>query len=223
MNLISLLATMDDQGHWRFGIGDPTLIGWLTVAAYASATLGCLAVWRADRKASREGRLASPKFWMILTLLLLFLGINKQLDLQTLLNDFGRRTAKAQGWYAQRRIYQVIFIAAVTIAGAIAIGVFSWMGRRQWRRNLLTLIGIVFLYVFVLIRASSIHHVDVMLQWTWMGWKWNWILELGGIAVVALGALLALSRRSAITKNHKQRSTDRPDDAMGPRRYTYGK
>ena len=36
---------------------------------------------------------------MVLTILLLLLGINKQLDLQTLLKDVGRRMAKANGWY----------------------------------------------------------------------------------------------------------------------------
>ena len=167
MDLASILAATDNRGDWHFGIGDPTPIGWFTVVAYALATLACGGVWAADRRSIRQGRLASPLFWMVLTLLLLFLGINKQLDLQTLLNDVGRRLAKSQGWYARRRIYQVIFIAIVTAAGLVILGVFSWLGRKEWRRNFVALLGTVFLYVFVLIRASSIHHVDLWLRWTW--------------------------------------------------------
>ncbi|MGZ3385949.1 MAG: hypothetical protein ACXWNF_13305, partial [Isosphaeraceae bacterium] len=78
------------------------------------------------------------------------------------------------------------------------------------------LLGTVFLYVFVLIRASSIHHVDVMLRWRFLGWTWNWILELGGIVVVGLGALLA-----CIDDRRKLRDPQTSHDSQGPRRYTF--
>jgi hypothetical protein len=166
-------------------------MGWFIAFAYLLATAGCAIVWTADRRTSRRGRAASPLFWTVLTFALLFLGINKQLDLQTLLNDVGRRMARSEGWYDQRRGYQVLFIAAVSVAGLIALGGLSWLARKQWKRNFLALLGTVFLYVFVLIRASSFHHVDMMLHWRFLGWTWNWVLELGGIVVVGLGALLA--------------------------------
>ena len=98
-----ILAATDVRGDWHFGIGDPTPIGWFTVFAYLAATLACGRVWLADRRAVRRGSPGSPIFWMVLTVLLLLLGINKQLDLQTLLNDVGRRMAKAEGWYDVRR------------------------------------------------------------------------------------------------------------------------
>ena len=134
---------------------------------------------------------------MVLTILLLLLGINKQLDLQTLLNDVGRRIAKADGWYSMRRFYQVIFIATVTSLGLLSLGVFSWLARQEWKRNFVALLGIVFLYVFVLTRATFIHHVDIWLQWRVLGLKWNWILEVGGIGVTLVGALIALRPRDA--------------------------
>lgn len=147
----------------------------------------------------------------MLTLALLFLGINKQLDLQTLLNDVGRRVARSQGWYDRRRIYQTAFIATVATAGLGVLAAFSWLARRHWKRNFLALLGTVFLSVFVLTRASSIHHVDVMLRWRFLGWTWNWILELGGIAIVATGALLA-----ARSPGHQ--ATRSPDRMWFPRR-----
>ena len=199
LNFSSLLAATDASGDWHFGIGDPTPIGWFTTFAYFAATIACGLVWVTDRQAVRTRGRGSPGFWMVLTVLLLLLGINKQLDLQTLLNDVGRRTAKAQGWYGVRRFYQVIFVASVTVLGLLALGVFSWLARKEWKRNFLALLGTVFLYVFVLTRASSIHHVDIWLQWRILGLKWNWILELGGIAVTFLGALIALGRRGRFT------------------------
>ena len=194
-DLCLLAAT--ENGNWRLGIGDPTPVGWITAVAYLAASLACAMVWAADRRARRHGRPGSPAFWMTVAVLLLFLGINKQLDLQTLLNDYGRRKAKADGWYGNRRFYQTIFITAVAAAGMFAIGVFSWLARSQWKRNLIALIGTVFLFVFVLIRASSIHHVDVFLQWKIAGAKWNWVLELGGITMVLVGVAVTWSGRGA--------------------------
>jgi len=191
VNLPWLLAATDTRGDWHFGIGDPTPMGWFIAFAYMVATVACAIVWAAECNAGRRGRTASPLFWSVLTVSLLFLGINKQLDLQTLLNDVGRRMARSEGWYDRRKGYQLLFIAAVSIAGLIAVGGFSWLARKQWKRNFVALLGTVFLYIFVLIRASSFHHVDMMLHWQFLGWTWNWVLELGGIVVVGLGALLA--------------------------------
>ena len=76
----------------------------------------------------------------------------------------------------------------------------------------------MFLYVFVLVRASSIHHVDIALRWEFLGLRWNWILELGGIAVVLVGALLALRTAPASPRGTQSRG---PDDSSGPRRYSF--
>ena len=145
----------------------------------------------------------------MLTVALLVLGVNKQLDLQTLLNDIGRRTAMTEGWYSRRRIYQALFIGVVAAAGLTAVGGVSWLARRQWKKNFLALLGTVFLSVFVLIRASSFHHVDAMLGWRFLGWKWNWVLELGGIIMVGLGTLRAW--------NDGRRRNDETQAAADPR------
>jgi hypothetical protein len=91
------LLAATENGNWKLGIGDPTPVGWITAIAYLAASLACAVVWTADRRARRHGRPGSPVFWLSLALLLLFLGINKQLDLQTLLGDIGRRKARAEG------------------------------------------------------------------------------------------------------------------------------
>jgi hypothetical protein len=51
-------------------------------------------------------------------------------------------------------------------------------------------VGVAFVLVYVLTRASSFHHVDVFLASTAMGLRWNWILELSGIGAVTAGAWL---------------------------------
>ena len=59
---------------WEPGIGDPTVYGWVTVAAYA---LGALFCWQA----SRSGAPREQRFWLVLTAIMAFLCVNKQLDL----------------------------------------------------------------------------------------------------------------------------------------------
>lgn len=213
-----LIAATDAAGNWHLGIGDPTPMGWLIFFTYVAATILSGLTWAAARELNREGRPAGSNFWLVLTLLLLFLGINKQLDLQTLLQDTVRRMAKANDWYRNRRVYQAIFIGIVVATGVLMLGTFSWLARTQWRRNFLALLGTIIIYVFVFIRATSLHHVDLALQWRFAGLKWNWILELGGILVTMAGTKIAL--RATRGEKRAEGIPAGPDDATGPRRYS---
>lgn len=173
-------------GRWEPGIGDPTIGGWLTVAAYAVAAWTC---WRAGQTQRGRAAPAPARYWLLLAVAMAVLGLNKQLDLQSALTQIGRDMARADGWYEHRHEVQVAFIAVVAVAG---IAGAAWLGRLSWplsRGRALALGGIGFLLVFVVARASSFHHVDIWLRDTAFGLRWNWILELSGIALVAFGAL----------------------------------
>src|SRR5262245_63104416 len=109
-----IFAEVAADGRWRPGIGDPTPLGWLTVAAYAVAAALCA------RAALREGRSGPRGFWWGLAAALALLGVNKQLDLQTLLMQVSRDLARAQGWYDRRQAYQRLFIGGVAVAALAA-------------------------------------------------------------------------------------------------------
>ncbi len=180
-----LLAEVVD-GIWRPGIGDPTVVGWATVVAYLAAACGCLrAAWRERRPG---GSRRPSGFWIALAAMMLALGINKQLDLQSLVTVIGRRVLEARGLYEHRRTYQLAFIFAVAITCASLLAALLWAARASLRRRGLALVGVIFVIGFVIIRAASFHHVDAFLGATLGGLTWNWILELGGIAIVAVGA-----------------------------------
>ena len=185
------MATIED-GSWQIGIGDPTPLGWITVAAYAVAAL---ASWRCH---AAQGARSANRFWLLLTLAMAALGINKQLDLQTALTVFGRAAAKAQGWYEQRHPVQIAFIGGVAVAGMVTLGALLRLAWPLAAGRALALCGVVFLAVFVLIRASSFNHVDQLLSTQLLGLSVNGVLELGGIAGVALGAWL--DRHAATTR-----------------------
>jgi hypothetical protein len=184
-----LILAFTDADRWRPGIGDPTFLGWFTVVGYFVAT--CLAfqvAWKWHRqKALPEARSVS-RFWYFFSFLLLFLGNNKQLDLQTWFTLTGRRIAIHQGWYTMRRPVQLAFIVIIALCGTLASAGIAWWLRKAFRHQWLALAGGAFLWCFVLVRASSFHHVDQFLGFRLAGFKMNWILELGGIACVIFAA-----------------------------------
>jgi len=180
------MATTD--GSWHPGIGDPSIGGWLTVLAYGVAVV---VTWRAAWVASQPAR---SQFWIGLAILLLLLGVNKQLDLQTAMTQFGRSLALAQGWYEQRHYVQFAFIGAL---GLVMAGLLALVLRRigsASRAQLLGLAGMALLAVFVLIRAASFHHVDRFLGQSAGGLRWNWVLEIGALLIIMAAALWTLRR-----------------------------
>ncbi len=172
------------DGRWQLGTGDPTVVGWVTVGAYAGAAWLC---WRARRTPTAASPMAL-RFWILVAATMLLLAFNKQLDLQGWLTQFARDLALAQGWYRERRAVQLLFIAWVVLAGLLAGGYLVQLARPLSPGRRIALAGIALVIVFVLVRAASFHHVDLMLTETALGLRWNGLLELSGIGCVAAGA-----------------------------------
>lgn len=183
----ALAVTVD--GRWKPGIGDPTFMGWATVIAYCIAgVLSLRALVQARRTEPAQAARKLVIFWAILAGLMLLLGINKQLDLQTWFTQTGRQLAIDGGWYQHRQEIKMIFFLSVAAASVCLIAFSAWLARGVLRQHLLALAGMVFTVFFVLMRATSFHHVDSVLRWRLAGIKANWILELTGILCVALSA-----------------------------------
>ncbi len=173
---------------WMPGIGDPTVYGWVTVAAYALGALCCW--WASTRAPSRERR-----FWLLLAVVMAFLCVNKQLDLQTLMTDAGRFEARARGWYAQRHEYQLLFIVLLTVVSVLAVLTLLRRARRSSTPVKGAIVGLALLLLFVLVRASSFHKVDWFINLHLAGLRANHVMELGGIALVTVFAFAAARKR----------------------------
>jgi len=177
-------------GRWSPGIGDPTIVGWVTVVLYAVAAVLC---WRAARECKKlqpkkTVRPLETKLWWFLSIALWFLCINKQLDLQTALTEFGRMISHREGWYEERQVYQKMFIEGLVLGGAFCACLLLVITWKMSRSIKLAMIGLCMLGVFVVIRASSFHHFDQFIGSSVFGIRWNWILEISGIGVIALAA-----------------------------------
>ena len=176
--------------RWTPGIGDPTFMGWLTVAAYFCAAWLCLRVFKREA-AAPAGR---ASLWLLLAVAMAALGVNKQLDLQSLVTDVGRVLAKRQGWYESRTEVQAVFVRVILALGVASVVLLWFLTRGQFREFRWVLLGWAFLVSFVLIRAASLHVVDRLIGTRHGGLRVNWVLELAGITLIGLGALLRLRR-----------------------------
>lgn len=173
--------------RWRPTIGDPSLMGWLTVAAYG---LAALVAFFAARRAGRAPGLAmgSRSTWLLVSALMTFLCLNKQLDLQSLFTDIGRVIAHKQGWYEDRREFQKWFVIGALGVSCLTALITIIVFHKFWRYHFLLACGLAFMLTFIAVRAISFHHVDVFLRSRVAGAKMNWVLELTGIALVMIAA-----------------------------------
>jgi hypothetical protein len=180
-------------GYWKPGIGDPSIIGWITVAAYIIAAWYCYRVVRNRRsfRADRESRV-----WTSLSIGLLLLGINKQLDLQTAITEAGRLLAHGQGWYDRRSLVQMTFLFLLFVLGAAGMAAVIRFTRDTSRYAQSAALGAALLIGFVIMRATSFHYVDRMLRQELAGMRFNWIFELGGILIIFVSAYLRGGERN---------------------------
>ena len=173
---------------WTPVIGDPQVTGWLTVAAY----VGCL--WLAIRVLRRRPAGAARGLWLAIAVLMAFLALNKQLDLQTALTATGRCMARAQGWYDNRYAVQLAFIAGLVLGVIAAMAWATKSLRGQMRGNGLALLGLGVLCGFVLVRAVGFHHVDRLISMDFARVRFNFWFENAGLLLIAINALMLLRR-----------------------------
>ncbi|MBM9595173.1 isopropylmalate isomerase [Roseitranquillus sediminis] len=182
-------------GRWSPGLGDPTAMGWVTVAAYALAALLALAA-AARLPENAPARRTERLFWLVSAAALAVLAVNKQLDLQSFFTAYGRCVAWAQDWYDMRRTVQAGIVLALIAASALGGALALVLLRRTLRRTGIAAAGLIVIVAFVLVRAVGFHHVDALIGLRAGGARMNWILEIGGLGIFALGALGALRSRS---------------------------
>jgi hypothetical protein len=176
---------------------EPWTLGWLIVLLYLAGGALCLWTGRREQQAQlRAYEVRVPWFWLFLGGLLILLGLAKMLGVQEWVDDIGRGVAREEGVYQDRRQFQNLVIGLVGgiggMVGLVAVAALVWLVRRVWQRYVVPLVGAVYLVVFVLIRAVSLHQVDHALADNSMcGVTLNAWLEILGIVLVVVPALKA--------------------------------
>lgn len=188
---------------WQASIANADLADWVTVAAYIVAAALCA---RAAMQAWLRREPREDIFWRGVAVLMLFLGINELLDLQTLITMIGRADAKAHGWYEGRREVQYYFVTGLTAATVIGGVAMIWLTRRADIAVRLALVGLAFIGLFILLRAASFHHLDMLLSSGARVFNWGSVQEMAGIMIVAGAAAFYARKR----KRPARRSRSRP-------------
>lgn len=199
---MSILLVTANESRWQFGVGDPTFLGWLTFAAYLGAAFACFRALRTSRFGARTLASVAPHeaanqrtlghMWLGVGILMALLGLNKQIDLQSLGLQIGRDLATTQGWYEHRQRVQVLLLVALAI-GSVTFGIAIMFGlRRVLRRVRLALVGLSLIGNYVFVRAATFNHLDVV-DAHGIG-SLIWILEFAGIALVTFAARHATMR-----------------------------
>lgn len=146
----------------------------------------CLwAAWRERRgTVSRETTPPRryPLVWLTLAVVLLTLAIHEKTGVLNRITNMARFDSQTEGWYAERRAFQMKVITLVPPA-AVAIGVCGLiLVRKAWLRYLPTLCAVLYLVGFTAIQLVSFHYVDRLLSETRAGRplrEWASLLGLG--------------------------------------------
>jgi hypothetical protein len=210
-----LFAAVRD-GEWVWGLNDPDTPSLLVTALYFICAILCgLSAKRstiasiqrngrysysrstlrrfslqgfADGLSSERAKGLHSRFWLMLSIAMTVLGINKQGDIQTLIAIVARKWIREAGLYDQRRTFQLAFIigvAAVALVGCIAV---CWVvARWPWTFKLATC-GLLFQVAFIVIRAASFHHIDIILSVK----QYNLTIESIGLILVMIAAFMFL-------------------------------
>ncbi len=127
----------------------------------------------------------APGWWTVAAVALL-LGINKNLQMQTVLIASCRAIAVAQGWIDSRRALQQAFVVVLFLATALtAIGLTCTL-RQFLKQNVTLATGLALVVVYSFFRAAEMNHVELL----GVGRSTSdalWPLEVAGVALMFVG------------------------------------
>lgn len=195
-----------DSFQWPTGFGDPTIVGALNLLAYVVVTWLCLQAYRVEKSGPpRPYRKTIPALvrvlwrrwpappaparraaiWLGLAVVLLGVGVAARLELHTWATEFGRSLAHEQGWYERRRTIQLVLIGLAALGGLAAVSALWWLSRKEVRSCRVAMGALLLLLTFALLRMTSFHHLDGILERELAGASVHSILELLVLFVIA--------------------------------------
>lgn len=162
----------------------PSPGSWIAAALYFWGAYSC----RATSIHLKVGSL-EPLAWTAIAVLLALLGVSELLQLQQAITNFGRSIAFDEGWYWHRQGIQAAFTkAGFAITVLLSFGFFL-SARRTSLECAVALACAVMIVGYILVRAISLHHVDVLLLKTTFGLRWSRIPEFAGNIIILLSSL----------------------------------
>lgn len=162
--------------------GDPTFAGWLIVFVYFLVVSRC---YFKHAEAKKQG--VDAYFWVSVGGFLLLLGLNKQLDMQTVFEVSMRDLVKLHGWYAQRQLMQIAFIVFLALGLLTMLVILRKFLAKAWENNKVVCFGLFLICVFILLRAAAFNHFSFLNTRSYLGFNAHALLELGALITICYG------------------------------------
>ena len=180
--------------NWELRIGDGNWTGWLITAAYTGLVFYITRLLFIIIRSQAIDRRQYMGFWSCIIMIYIFLGLNKQLDLQTFLTGTGRCMSKLEGWYRERRAVQLFLIMGGLVIVSAFLLSFVLYFRRILTTSYLACLGVTCSLIFVVLRAVSFHHVDQFFKIQFYDVKIHAIIETVGIILVLVNGMFVTVR-----------------------------
>lgn len=174
---------------WSPTFHDNTWLDWVITLGYLAAAGLCVYAWHRERR-DRSG--PTPYFWLAIAVLMAFLGVNKQFNLQTAIEEWGRGMAQEAGVYEKRRSIQRTFVVCFGGAGLAVMGALIWWVRKNLKQYGWALGGLLFAGAYAAVRAATFNHVIDEVEGRRHHPYSQEILEVIAIGLTITGAWLAV-------------------------------
>ncbi len=172
-------------GLWKTNRGDYSFSGWMITFFYICSFVVLLFVaGKSSGVAIRD-----KVFWHSICAIILFLSINKQLDIQMLFTDIARTAAKEYQVYAIRKPFQIRIISFFASMGISFFIPLMILLRRCHKSIFLATGGVFCLFTFLCLRLVSHHKVEAVFSHSVGIFTYFDFLELLGIFLVSSSAV----------------------------------
>jgi len=178
--------------EWVSDFGDTTFWGWVITVTYGLCAIASYYYIQCLKRVGSRHRLM---LWRCIFVLVLLLGINKQLDFQTLIATGGRAVSSSQGWYEHRRWVRTCFAKTMIVSLFACCSVILFKTRRILRKSVLELLGAGVLIAFTLIRTGSLTQLHKAEQLRFSEIPHIHALELLGLLLILSAIGLGLKKQ----------------------------
>lgn len=186
----------------HIGIGDPNAIGWGITLGYLAAAV--LSFMRARQYAFAAAN-RHVLFWLLTSLFLFLLGLNKQLDLQTFFLESARQLTIDLGLYEYRRKIVIAFISLLFVWGLASQAWLYSVLHRFDRPEKIALFGLGVLFAFIGARAAYFQHIDLFAHNNaLLARRIHWLMEVVGIVCIAIAACSQKKQAASESVNAKE-------------------
>lgn len=186
--MISSVSVADIIHAWMARAGDTDISSIVNTLLYGIAVFA--AACRRRNLHHFKAPRAERNYWLLLLFILLALGVNKQLDFQVLIVEIARPIALHGGWYSSRRLVQAVFALLLTGMAGLFTAFVVILIRKHWEKNKLSLLGFLILFVYFIVEATSLGHLEEGLaaykKW---GIRLSDLIEMAGIILILINAI----------------------------------